>query len=296
VSGSSAISGFLEHIIPHAEPLSWLKKQRLIFDEKPTVAGVLLFSDEPQIDLPKASIKIYRYKTSDDEGSRATLETDPMTIEGSAYRQIYDAVEKVTEIAESIPIVGTSGLEKIEYPDVAIHEIVTNAVLHRDYSINDDVHIRIFDNRIEVESPGVLPGHVTEKNILDERFARNPKIVRLINKHRNPPNKDVGEGLNTSFQAMRELKLREPDIQQRDNSVRVILKHERLGSNEELIVNYLKENSEINNTIARGLCAVGDANKMKRIFQGMMKSAIIERIPGRAQSKAAYRRGKNFPK
>ena len=58
----------------------------------------------------------------------------------------------------------------IEYPIETLHEITTNAVLHRDYSVADDIHIRIFDNRIEVESPGRLPGHVTQENILDERF------------------------------------------------------------------------------------------------------------------------------
>jgi len=62
------------------------------------------------------------------------------------------------------------------------HEIITNAVLHRDYSVADDVHIRIFDNRVEVVSPGMLPAHITPENILSERFARNAAIVRLINK------------------------------------------------------------------------------------------------------------------
>jgi len=38
----------------------------------------------------------------------------------------------------------------------------------------DDVHVRVFDNRVEVESPGRLPAHVTPENILEERFARNP--------------------------------------------------------------------------------------------------------------------------
>lgn len=161
--------------------------------------------------------------------------------------------------------------------------------------MNDDVHIRIFDDRIEVESPGRLPAHITEKNILAERFARNPKSVRLVNKFRNPPNKDVGEGLNTSFQAMRELKLREPIIQQRDNSVLVILKHEKLGSLDEIILEYLKSHDEINNSKAREICYIGDANKMKNVFKRMMRSNLIERIEGRSQSKAAYRRGTNFP-
>jgi Putative ATP-dependent DNA helicase recG C-terminal len=76
-------------------------------------------------------------------------------------------------------------------------------VLHRDYSHQTDVQIRIYDDRIEVESPCRFPGHVTALNVLTEQFARNPKLVRLINKFPDPPNKDVGEGLNTAFAAMR---------------------------------------------------------------------------------------------
>lgn len=295
ITNSASIIEFMIDIVPDAEPEPWLRKQRLIIEDRPTVAGIVLFADEPQIFLPKSAIKIYRYKTSEAEGLRETLEFDPITVEGTLYKQIYDSVAKVIEITEDIPVLGPDGLEEIEYPPVAIHEIVTNAVLHRDYSLNDDVHVRIFDNRIEVESPGVLPAHITEANILNERFARNPKLVRLINKHKNPPNKDVGEGLNTTFQAMRALKLREPLIIQKPNSVLVILRHERLGSSEEVIVKYLRDNDEINNSVARNLCAIGDANKMKRVFQGMMKAGIITRIDGRAQSKAAYKKGPNFP-
>jgi ATP-dependent DNA helicase RecG len=245
VTQSNAIASFMEDVVPAAEPEAWLRKQRLLIDDKPTVCGLVLFSDEPQIDLPKATIKVYRYKTSAPAGTRDTLAFDPLSIEGNAYAQIYAAVDKTREITEEIPLLGQAGLEKIEYPTEAIHEIITNAVIHRDYSVNDDVHIRVFDNRIEITSPGALPGHVTAENILDERFARNPKVVRLLNKHKNPPNKDVGEGLNTAFEAMRKLKLKDPIIQQKDSSVVVTLKHEKLGTPEQIIVEYLKHHIEI---------------------------------------------------
>lgn len=296
LSNTMAIIEFMLDTVPSSEPLPWLRKQKLCLDGKTTIAGQMLFSDEPQIELPKTSIKVYRYKTKEKEGSRDTLDFDPLSVEGCAYNQIYAAVKKVKEITEGIPIVGASGLEKISYPEVAVHEVITNAVIHRDYSIDDDVHVRIFDDRVEVESPGKLPAHITAQNILNERFARNPKIVRILNKFKNPPNKDVGEGLNTTFQAMRAVKLRDPIIEQRENSVLVILKHESLASAEEIIVNYLRDHDEINNTKAREICFIGDANKMKRVFQKMQESGLISRIPGRAQNKTAYVKGNNFPK
>ena len=128
----------------------------------------------------------------------------------------------------------------VTYPVEALHEIITNAVLHRDYSIADDIHIKIFDNRVEISSPGTLPGHITTDNILDERFARNAAMVRLINKFPDPPNKDVGEGLNTAFQAMRKMKLKDPVIRQEGGYVKVTLKHEALATTEEMILEYLE--------------------------------------------------------
>jgi ATP-dependent DNA helicase RecG len=296
ITNSLAVIDFMLHIVPTADPESWLLKQRLIIEDKPVVAGVLLFSDEPQVDLPKSAIKIYRYKTTDAVGTRATLAFDPLSIDGNLYNQIFAAVAATKKLTEEVPLLGTEGLEKIEYPGEAIHEIITNAVIHRDYSINDDVHVRIFDNRVEVQSPGLLPGHVTVANILEERAARNPKVVRLLNKFRNPPNKDVGEGLNTAFEAMRDLKLKDPVIEQTGNNVLVILKHEKLGTPEQIIVDYLRENEEINNATARSICFIGSENSMKRIFQKMMTSGLIVRVPDRPLNKTGYVKGPNFPK
>ncbi len=227
LSNSTVVLEFMLDVIPTAEPDAWLRKQQVIVGDKPTVAGVVLFAEEPQSLLPKRSgIKIYRYKTSALEGTRDTLAEDPRSVEGHAYRQVMESVRITSEIIESVRINTPEGLVPAKYPITALHEIITNAVLHRDYSIADDIHIRIFDNRVEVVSPGTLPGHITPENILSERFARNAAIVRLINKFPNPPNKDVGEGLNTAFLAMREMKLKPPSIEQTGNAVKVVLRHE----------------------------------------------------------------------
>jgi ATP-dependent DNA helicase RecG len=290
VTNSEVIIGFMLEIIPTAEPEAWLKKQLLITEDKPTVAGVLLFSDEPQAILPKRSaIKIYRYTTTEEEGSRETLAFDPITIEGCLYDQVQRAVATTQELIEGVQVLGPEGLEKVQYPKETLHEIITNAVLHRDYSIADDVHVRIFDNRVEVESPGRLPAHVTVANILEERFARNGQIVRIINKFPNPPNKDVGEGLNTAFAAMKKLKLQEPQIQESSNAVNVNIRHQRLGTPEELILEYLGDHEEITNKVVRELTGIGSENKVKTIFNGLIKAGQIKRVPDKGGPASAYR-------
>lgn len=286
---SPIFANLFNEIVPRSTPEKWLRKQRVLVGESSTVCAELLFSEEPQAVLPKSAIKIYRYKTSNEEGTRDALDGKPLSVEGPAYNIITKAVLKTIEITEKVPLLGQFGFEKISYPKDALHEVITNAVIHRDYSIKDDIHIRIFDNRVEVQSPGILPGHVTVENILDERFARNPKIVRLLNKFPDAPNKDIGEGLNTTFQAMRKLKLKQPKIEQKANSVLVKLFHEPLASYEELIADYLRRNSEINNSKAREVCREGSENKIKRTFERMIKAAIIERIPDRRGVSIAYR-------
>lgn len=291
VANSEEIIFFIMDVVPHQEPENWLRKQMLIVGEKPTVAGVILFADEPQALIPKhCGVKIYRYRTSEDEGTRESLDGTPQTVEGPAYRQIYASVAATKKIIEGIRRMTSMGLISIEYPEETLHEIITNAVLHRDYSIPDDIHIRIYDNRIEVESPGTLPGHITASNILDERFARNGNIVRIINKFPNPPNKDVGEGLNTAFRAMQRLQLKDPEVIQKNSSVLILIRHEQLASPEERIMRFLDSHASINNGEARETCVIREDWRVRSIFARMVEANMIEKVPGSTTSNTAYRK------
>ena len=143
IENSEVTLEFLLGVVPTAEPEPWLRKQRFIVDQNPTVAGVLLFAEEPQALLPKrTAIKIFRYKTSEPVPTREHLVFDPLTIEGWAYRLIYHAVAKTQEIIEDLKRLGEAGLLEVQYPAETLHEIITNAVLHRDYSIASDIQIR----------------------------------------------------------------------------------------------------------------------------------------------------------
>jgi ATP-dependent DNA helicase RecG len=290
IENSEVTLNFLLGVVPTAEPEPWLRKQRFVVDQSPTVAGVLLFAEEPQAILPKrTAIKIFRYKTSEAVPLREHLVFDPLTVEGWAYQLIYGAVAKTQEIIEDLKRLGETGLLEVQYPAETLHEIITNAVLHRDYSVAADIQIRIFDNRIEGESPGRLAGHVTTDNILHTQFARNQRLVRMINKFPNPPNKDVGEGLNTAFDAMRKLRLRDPVIQEGQSSVTVVIPHQRLASPEDLVIDFLRSNPEIANRRARELCGVSSENSMKAIFKRLESRGLIEQVPNRTRFRAAWR-------
>lgn len=286
---SEKLAAFITNVVPMQTPIIFVRKQSLTRNNKPVVAGVLLFSEEPQALLPKSGVKLFRYKTSG-QPTRDTLAGEPVTIEGTTYDIIFEAVKKTKALVQGIQRLGPKGFEPVIYPEKTLHEIVTNAVLHRDYSIATDVQIRIFENRIEIESPGCLPGHVTTRNILKTQFSRNGVIVRLVHKFPNPPNKDVGEGLNTAFDEMKKSRLKPPVIRETENSVMVEIRHDRLASPEESVMDYLVNHPEITNRIARELTGIVSENTMKLVFLRLAKRSLIEPVPGRKGAASAWQK------
>lgn len=288
VTNSTPIIAYLVEAVPTAEPETYLRGQYLVHQKQPTVAAVLLFAEEPQAALPKrCGIKVYRYTS--DEAERDQLLERPRTIEGHLYSQIYEAVDTTVEMIERAKFLDAEGLRVVQYPRETLHEVITNAVLHRDYSVLDDIHIRIFENRVEVVSPGRLPGHITPANILDERLSRNPKIVRHLNRFPDAPNQDVGEGLDTAFASMRKLNLREPEIVDGDHSVTVVIRHESLASPAQQVVEYLQENASIRNMQARDVTGIQSESRMQKILQSLVTAGEIEHVPGTAKRGYAYR-------
>jgi len=139
-------------------------------------------------------------------------------------------------------------------PEWAFQEAITNAVIHRNYFVQDDIQVRIFDDHIEVESPGTYPGHITIENIQSERFARNPTILRTLNRFQSAPNLDIGEGVNRIFQIMKESNLYDPrffPVSERPNSVLLWLYNLQRIEYWDTVLQYLVEKHRITNKIAR---------------------------------------------
>jgi len=277
---SQEMHRFLEDYSPESDPIDFTVNQNLVDRNtfEPRIAGLMLFNDNPVAILPrKCGIKITRYETSEKVPERENLK-EQINIEGCLYEQIHKASEAVSNFMSSMSILTSKGLENVNYPPETIWEILVNAVIHRDYSISDDIHILIFNNRIEIISPGRLPGYVTEDNILDARYSRNAKIVRTLNRYKNPPNKDMGEGLNTAFQKMKEWRLKEPVIKGEGNYVKAIISHTPLATPEEAVIEFLKNNPKIKNQQARQITGIRSENTMKRVFYKLRDNGQIEPV------------------
>lgn len=287
VTDSLQVTEFVVDALTFTEAEPWLRSQLLIVENRPTVAAVVLFADEPQIVLPKASVMVYRYASRDSVGRREDLVGGKTwNIEGSAIKQIQGCVAKTTELIESVK--GTN-LQDVSYPPETLHEIITNAVIHRDYSIADNIHVRIFDDRVEVESPGRLPGHVTPKNLPGARFSRNETIERMLHKFADAPNKNVGEGLITAFEAMKAMRLAPPEVTETDNGVLVVIKHEPLDSPSTIVLRYLSDHETITNREAREITNIQSEGRMRRTLGTLITQGAIEQVPGTTKGGYKYR-------
>jgi ATP-dependent DNA helicase RecG len=291
---SVELRNFLDCYLPKTSPKIFLEKQYLIADSgaeaQPIYAGVLLYDENPSVVLPKkCALKVSWYDTNENVPERQNLK-DQKSLEGPLHQLIIDGISEVQRIISSLSILGPSGFEKAKYPPEAIKEILVNALIHRDYNISDDVQVFIFNNRIEVHSPGALPASISVENILTDRFSRNPKIVRLLNKYPDRPNHDIGEGLNTAFQKMKEVRLKPPIIKATKTRVVVILPHEPLASPEEQIMQYLETHTEITNLIARGVTSMTSENKVKKCFDRLRDRGLIELVPDKRGANSAWKK------
>lgn len=173
---------------------------------RPTRAAVLLFAEEPSGLLDsKAAIRVTRYVGDEiDRTPNTNLARPPKTIGGPLIEQIREAREAVINALATGIEKGPLGFELVQkYPLRVLEEAITNAVLHRDYRVQEDVHVRVFDGRVEIESPGRLPSAVTLGNIgvIGSR-PRNRDLAAHLREFPMPPNLDAREGVPMMFATM----------------------------------------------------------------------------------------------
>jgi len=262
-----------------------------------TKAGALLFGKNPAVVMKsKCGIKIsHYYGKSRNYTGTPNFVRRPFTIEGPLIKQIEDAVAYYKKAVSSSPpkLVGANFLPSLLIPEWAFQEAVTNAVIHRNYFTEDDIHVRIFDDRIEIESPGTYPGFITPQNIRTERFARNIIIQRTLNRFNAGPNLDIGEGVDRIFQVMKESNLYEPlyfPASKRPNSVELHLFNMQKIDYWDTVSNYLDNNYRINNQTTREITGIHDPSKVSRLLKQWTTKGLIEKIDSGYKGNIYYKK------
>jgi len=250
---------------------------------RPTRAATLLFADEPSGLLDeKCSVRVMQYRGERVEhGPSTNLLRPPRTISGPLIVQIRDATDAVVDALASGVRVGPLGFEIAQkYPLRVLREAITNAVLHRDYRVLGDIQIRVFDNRVEIESPGLFPGSVTADNILTiGSYPRNRAIVDHLREFPNPPNLDAGEGVRMMVHTMEQATLYPPIYISRPDldrdAVRVILLNEERPSVWTQVDSYLEKHGVIGNAEVRRLLKTDDPVKASKVIHGWVESGLL---------------------
>lgn len=245
-------------------------------------AGALLFAENPTIALrAKCGIKLAVYQgTARQLGAAPNLKGKPVTIEGPLYKQIRDCLTFLRRWRdETTPVLsGATFRPSYQYPDYALQEAIANAVIHRDYSIQNDIQVRIFDDRIEVESPGGLAGRVTIQNIREERFARNPVILRTLNRFPEAPNLDIGEGVKRMFAAVRQAGLTDPVYQAPTGRhvVLLTLSHQARDAAWDQVELWLAEHDSVTNQDVRRETGIEDTVRVSRLLRDWVHQGKLE--------------------
>ena len=202
----------------------------------PTLSGLLMFGKHPQLFEPQLVITFLQFygTTETEKTPRGERFLDNQKFEGTIPAIIESAVRHVlASIRKSSLIEGLYRRDIPEYPEEAIREAMVNAVAHRDYSNfvrGSYIQIRLFADRLEIQSPGGLYGNVTEETLEQEQSTRNRLLMRIMEDLHLVENR--GSGIRTMIEAMRRANLEPPRFQDKRSSFWVTFHNHTLMSQE----------------------------------------------------------------
>lgn len=194
-------------------------------------ASVLLFTTEPEKYITSASVRYIRY-----EGTEALTGVSHNVVKDERFEnnipRLIDELKAFLKASfkDYYFLDMESGkFKKVpEYPEEAWLEGIVNALCHRSYNVQGNaIYIKHFDDRLEISNSGPLPAQVTIQNIKNERFARNPRVARVL--------EDMGyvrqlnEGVSRIYESMEKSMLSIPEYSEKNGNVYLVLRNKISG-------------------------------------------------------------------
>jgi ATP-dependent DNA helicase RecG len=254
---------------------------------RPTLTGVLFFGREPQHFYPSLVITFLHF------AGTSTARTDPdapLYLDNREFRgtlpQMIDAARAAIyeKLSKEALLEGFVRHDVTEYPELAYREALVNAVAHRDYALKGSfIQVRLFVDRLEVQSPGGLGGHLTVDNIAYEQYTRNPHIMRLLEDTGYVERR--GLGIDQMIQAMTSAGREPPVFENRGSSFWVTLQGKaperplpdlaRLGLNDRQIraVDHLRRKGRLTNRDYQEAFGVSERTALYDL-QGLVESGL----------------------
>ena len=181
------------------ELLRLMTNLKLAKDDKLTLAGAFMFSKNCEILLPDLYISAIWFWGDDFIADEYRSSSNITGNIAQQYQKSLDfilgALKRVQD-GKSFNSTGT-----IEIPEIVLVEILVNALVYRDYFIHDSIKLFIFENRIEIKSPGKLPNNLTVEDIKQgiQRRSRNIILTSFVSDIL--PYRGVGSGILKALKA-----------------------------------------------------------------------------------------------
>jgi ATP-dependent DNA helicase RecG len=252
----------------------------------PTHAALLLFGKNPQRWLPNATILAARFP-----GISFSDEFLRQDISGTLPQQLRQAETFLQDnLRTVVRMVDLTHQDTPEYPYSAVRELLVNAVAHRDYNQQgDNIHLYLYSDRLEIHSPGELPGPVTLDNLLQARFSRNAVIVQVLSDLGFVER--LGYGLNRVVTVMRQHGLRAPHFEEIGGSFRATLYGQpfpeqtlpdlsayqdlELNPRQEQLLDFLAHNKRITSRDYQELCPDVHSETLRRDFVDLVQRGVL---------------------
>lgn len=269
-----------------------LRDLRLIgLDGHLRLACLLLFGKHPQVANRRFGIVVSRFEGAVDARpklrERTELDGPLPELVSKADRLIYE------EMRRDAVVRGLVREEVPEFPAVAVREALVNAVGHRDYSARGAaVEVRLYDDALEVESPGTLPAWVTVENLAVAQYSRNELVMDGL--QRLGLVEEAGQGIDRMISEMEDALLDPPAFEEGDASFVVRLRgtsvfaaEDRLwvsrfaqlglSATAKIAVVYARRNGSISNEDLRTLRGL-DRDASRAALQDLVTRGLLEGV------------------
>jgi ATP-dependent DNA helicase RecG len=258
--------------------------------DRPTIAGLLLFCKNPQQFLPQAGLVFVKFIGTEPRGEGGLPGYGRREeIGGPLARVIENAWNLVREEMRVGAVVkGLEREELTEYPLFAVREALVNAVCHRDYRLKGRrIEIRMFSDRMEVISPGGLPGFITIDNLVEEHFSRNPRLVAGLFQWGYI--EELGLGIDRMIEEMTQAGHAPPHFKATPYSFTVTLSNikerraapvweKTMNERQARALTYLRDRGQITNREYQQLCPDVSAETLRLDLADLVERGVLMRI------------------
>ncbi len=176
------------------EPGTFLRKLGMAREDedgtpRPTVAGVLMATEDPRRWIPNAYIQAVAYRGDSIRAGSASsaYQLDAMDATGPLDKQVIDACRFVARNMKTAAFKEVGRIDQPQYDMTAVFEAIVNATVHRDYSVyGSKIRLHLFENRLELYSPGAIANSLGIESLRYRQSARNEAVCSLLAKCRVP--------------------------------------------------------------------------------------------------------------